>query len=166
MTSWSRFQSDAPALAVLVRASFDGGRHKTMATLRSDGSPRISGTEVQFVGDEMWLGSMPGSFKAADLRRDPRIAIHSPSPDPAPDDHTDWQGDAKVAGLAVDVGEGAERDMYLRGLRELMPEFEGGPMDLFRIDLREAVATRIGEPADHLVIEMWHEGKGVRSVHR
>jgi hypothetical protein len=169
MSNWREFCTAAPDLAALVQASFGEGRHKTMASLRADGSPRISGTEVQFIGDEMWLGSMPGSLKAADLVRDPRVAIHSPSPDPAADDPTNWVGDAKVAGFAVSVGEGVERDAYMAGLRELMPEFPDEsmePIDLFRIDVREAVATRVGEPADHLVIEMWHEGRGLRSVRR
>jgi hypothetical protein len=34
-----------------VRALF-GGKHKTLATLRADGSPRISGIEVEFTNGE------------------------------------------------------------------------------------------------------------------
>jgi hypothetical protein len=41
----------------------------TLATLRRDGSPRISGTEVEFTDGQVWLGMMPGSLKALDLRR-------------------------------------------------------------------------------------------------
>lgn len=32
--------------------------------------------------------------------------------------------------------------------------------DGFRIDVAEAVLTRIGEPAEHLAIESWHPGRG------
>ena len=187
MASWGEVQAAASDLVSFVEAAFAAGRHKTMATLRADGSPRISGTEVQLIGGEMWLGSMPSSRKVGDLRRDPRVAIHSLSPDPNPLDHTDWAGDAKVAGVAVEVTDVDTRQWYLEALRELMSglddqEQSGAPAEadeasdgeeeqgfefvLFRIELAEVVATRIGEPADHLVIDMWHEGRGVSSSRR
>ena len=166
MASWNEFRAQAPEVEALVRESFDAGRHKTMATLRKDGSPRISGTETLVVAGTLWLGSMPGSLKAVDLRRDSRVAIHSMSPDPSPSDPTDWVGDAKVAGRAIETGEGPERESYLTALRELLPEIEDGPFDLFRIDLTEAVATRTGQPADHLVISTWHQGRGVATIRR
>jgi hypothetical protein len=40
------------------------------------------------------------------------------------------------------------------------------PFHLFRLDLTEVVLVRLGEPADHLVIESWHEGRGLRRVER
>jgi hypothetical protein len=43
VTSWRDVQEAAPELARRVRAVFDSHRHKTLATLRADGSPRISG---------------------------------------------------------------------------------------------------------------------------
>ena len=197
MPSWGEFERDAPEAATLVRESFARGRHCTMATLRADGSPRISGTEVQFIADELWIGSMPSSRKAADLRHDARVAIHSPSPDPSPQDHTDWVGDAKVAGRAVEVTDEATRTSYLEALQALMPEVtetapseandggsdgadgadrpddeqgeQAGPeleFDLFRIDIAEAVSTRIGDPADHLVLTVWHETRGTQTIRR
>jgi hypothetical protein len=166
MASWADVCAETGELAALVQASFDAARHKTMATLRVDGSPRISGTETQFVDGDLWLGSMPGSRKAADLRRDPRVAIHSASPDPAPDDPTDWVGDAKLAGVAVEITEASDWDRYLVAIADTMPGAEPGSFDLFRIDVREVVATRVGDPADHLVITMWHEGRGTSTVRR
>lgn len=154
MTSWERFTAAAPELAAAVRQRFDAHGHKTMATLRSDGSPRISGTEVQFRDGELWIGSMPGARKALDLRRDGRVAIHSGSDEP---DH--WSGDAKVAGTAVEVTD----EQVLARFSDGAPP---GPFHLFRIELREAVVVSLGDPADHLVIESWHEGKGVNRVER
>lgn len=174
MTSWSTFAAEAPELESLVRESFDAGRHKTMATLRADGSPRISGIEVLVVHGELWIGSMPRSRKAEDLRRDGRVALHSASPDPAPDDHTDWAGDAKVAGRAVEVTDEGTRAQYLRALAELMPDAAPAPeqaestfeFDLFRVEVHQAVATRVGDGGDHLVITTWHPGRGLRSIRR
>src|SRR5260370_1026073 len=98
MASWSEVERTAPELADAVRASFDAHRHKTMATLRRDGSPRISGIETSFAEGELWFGSMWQARKALDLERDPRLALHSGSADPP-----EWNRDAKIAGVAEEV---------------------------------------------------------------
>ena len=79
MPSWSEVEAEAPELVALARRFLDAHVHKTLATLRRDGSPRISGTEIDFADGELWLGSMWRSAKALDLRRDPRFALHSGS---------------------------------------------------------------------------------------
>ena len=98
MTNWNDFASAEPDLSRRVLELFTTQKHMTLATLRRDGSPRISGTEAQFVDGELVLGMMPGSLKARDLLRDPRLALHSPSIDPPEGDPSAWGGDAKIAG--------------------------------------------------------------------
>jgi Pyridoxamine 5'-phosphate oxidase len=159
MASWKEIEAAAPELAGRARAAFDAHRHKLLATLRKDGSPRISGIETTFADGELWLGMMPGSRKALDLRRDPRLALHSASLDP-PDDPTTWAGDAKLSGRAVEVDDPALKERFAGG---------GGQPDeshLFRVDVTEVVHTRVGDPADHLVIELWQPGRGVRRMER
>jgi Pyridoxamine 5'-phosphate oxidase len=159
MASWKEIEAAAPELAGRARASFDAHKHKLLATLRKDGSPRISGIEATFADGELWLGMMPGSRKALDLRRDPRLALHSASLDP-PDDPTTWAGDAKLSGRAVEVDDPALKQRFAGG---------GGQPDeshLFRVDVTEVVHTRVGDPADHLVIELWQPGRGVRRMER
>jgi hypothetical protein len=158
MANWSEVEAAAPELAARVRAAMDAHKHKVLATLRRDGSPRISGIEATFTDGELWLGMMPGSRKAMDLRRDPRLALHSASVDP-PADPSAWGGDAKVAGRAVEVD-----DPVL--LERLGAGEGGGGAHLFRVDLTEVVHTRVGEPADHLVIEVWREDTGLRRHRR
>src|SRR5207245_11681655 len=97
----AEFEAAAPDSAKRVRKLMSSRKHLTMATLRRDGSPRISGTEVQFAGEHLQIGSMPGAVKARDLLRDPRVAIHGPTHDPAKSGR--WRGEAKVAGRAVEV---------------------------------------------------------------
>jgi hypothetical protein len=143
MASWADVEREAPELAGLARSLFDAFTHKTLATLRRDGSPRISGTELEFSDGEAWLGSMWRAVKALDLQRDPRFALHSGSADPP-----GWPGDAKIAGRAVDVTE------------------PGATAHRFRLDISELVVVRVGEPRDHLVIEAWHEGRGVSRARR
>ena len=41
-----------------------------------------------------------------------------------------------------------------------------GPFELFRVDITELTMIRVGDPADHLVIETWREGEGVGRVER
>jgi hypothetical protein len=157
MATWSEIESAAPELADRARAAFDAHKHKVLATLRRDGSPRISGIEATIADGELWLGMMPGSRKALDLRRDPRLALHSASDDP-PDDPTAWTGDAKLAGRAVEVDDPA--------LLEKLGAGDEAGAHLFRVDITELVHTRVGDPADHLVIDLWREGAGLRRMRR
>ena len=150
MPSWRDVEAEVPELAALARRFFDARVHKTLATFRGDGSPRISGTEVDFAEGELWLGSMWRSLKALDLRRDPRFALHSGSADPP-----DWSGDAKVAGRVEEVTD-PERIAPING-----GDAPPGPSHLFRADVGELVVVRLGEPPDHIVIESWHAGRGV-----
>ncbi len=75
--NWAAFSSAEPALAKLVEERFGAFTHHILATLRKDGSPRTTGLEVTFRGGELWLGMMPDSLKALDLRRDPRFALQA-----------------------------------------------------------------------------------------
>jgi hypothetical protein len=159
MTSWNDVTAAAPDLAARSHALFDAHRHKTLATLRRDGAPRISGIEVTFADGEMYLGMMPGSLKARDLHRDPRLAIHSTSDDPDDDDPGAWPGDAKAAGRAVEVTDEAVLERFAEGTPP-------GPFHLFKVDLTELVVTKVGEPADHLVIDVWTATDGVRQFKR
>jgi hypothetical protein len=158
MARWDEVAAEAPELAEAVRARLDAGVHKTLATLRADGSPRISGTEVTFRDGDLWFGSMWQSRKARDLQRDPRFALHSASADPA-----EWKGDAKLSGRVEEVTDPAE----FEALRQARGgEAPSGPFHLFRADITEMSLVRLGDPPDHLVIESWREGRGVRRIQR
>jgi hypothetical protein len=122
-------------------------KHLTMATLRRDGSPRISGTEVQFADGQLRIGSMPNAVKGMDLRRDPRVAIHGPTEDPPEGNAAGWKGEAKIAGRAI----------------EGVSETAG---DSFVIDIQEAVITRLNDAGDRLVVESWNQKRGYRKLER
>ena len=149
MTTWNEFAAAEPDLSRRVLELFTAHKHHTMATLRKDGSPRISGTEVDFADDGLALGMMGGALRAADLRRDPRVALHTSTVDPD-EDPTVWPGEAKITGTASEVD-----------------KHDGPPgSHRFLIDLGQVVVTRVGTPADHLVIETWHPNHGVRRIER
>jgi Pyridoxamine 5'-phosphate oxidase len=151
MASWHEVEAEAPELAGRAWALFELDKHKTLATLRRDGSPRISGTELELVNGDPWLGSMENAVKALDLRRDPRYALHSLSPEAG------WKGDAKIAGRAEET---FDQDARARIVGE------GSQAHAFRLDVEELVVVRLGEPADHLLIESWHAGRGVTTRRR
>ena len=145
MSSWGEFESADPQFAQRVRALMSARKHLTMATLRRDGSPRISGTEIEFADNEMKIGSMAGAVKAQDLFRDARVAIHGPTADPPQDKPDDWSGEAKVAGKAV-------------------AQNSGNDSHAFTIDVEEAVITSVA--GDKLVIESWTRSRGYRKIER
>jgi len=140
MVGWGEIERDAPELAATARGFFEAHVHKTLATLRRDGSPRISGIEAEFADGELWIGMMWLSVKALDVRRDGRFALHSGSDDPPA-----WRGDAKLAGRLVEVDAPERPERSHR----------------FRADIHEVSIVRLGEPPDHLVIESWHPGRGL-----
>ena len=156
MASWAEVDRQAPELAAQARAFLDAFVHKTLATLRKDGSPRISGSEVIFADGELWLGSMWQSLKARDLQRDPRFALHSGSPDP----DAGWRGDAKLAGRAEENVDPQLRERIFAG------KGGPGPSHLFRCDVAELVVVSLPDPPEFLAIESWHEGRGVKRVER
>jgi hypothetical protein len=149
VVTWAEFEAAEPAFAARARRLLTSHKHLTMATLRSDGSPRISGTEIQLVDGDLRIGSMPRALKAMDLQRDPRVAIHGPTHDPGKSGA--WRGEAKVAGRAVETGAAAAK---------------AGDAHTFRIDIAEVVITRLNRERDRLVIESWKPGVGYRQVER
>jgi hypothetical protein len=104
MTTWGDLEQAEPEFARRVRTSFDAHRHKTMATLRADGSPRISGIETSFADGELTFGSMANARKGTDLHRDPRFALHSATIDPVDGAEAQWPGEAKISGRAIAAG--------------------------------------------------------------
>jgi Pyridoxamine 5'-phosphate oxidase len=148
MTTWRDVERAEPEFARRVRALFDAHRHKTIATVRADGSPRISGIEVVFEDGELVFGSMPDARKGADLRRDPRFALHSATVDPVEGSEAQWPGEAKVSGRAMAAG----------------PVAQDG--DRFHADIAEVVHTHLNEEATMLVIEWWTPAHGLRRVER
>ena len=94
MAAWKDVEQAEPGFAARVRQLFEAGRHKTIATVRADGSPRISGIECEFADGELRFGSMPGARKGADLRRDPRFALHGPTVHPEEGKEAGWPGES------------------------------------------------------------------------
>ena len=158
MASFAEVESAEPGLAARVRAAFDAHAHKFLATLRPDGSPRISVIEMHFVAGEPWLAGMPGSVKFTDLRRDPRFALHSGSSEPDA-----FDGDAKLSGRATAVIDDEERRRYAEA-GGVPAEHMG--FELFRVDLEQVVLVALNDEKTALLISSWRPGRGLTTTSR
>ncbi len=153
--AWRVIEKAEPDFAARVRRLFDAGRHKTIATLRADGSPRISGIECEFANGDLRFGSMTGARKGADLKRDPRFALHGPTFHPEVGKESEWPGEAKIAGRALPASP-ATTD-------EASEQPDG---EMFVADITEIVITGLNAEATKLVVESWTPQRGLRRVER
>jgi hypothetical protein len=140
--SWRQFCDAAPELAEVVRSRFAANLHHVVGTIRTDGSPRLSGSEVPIDGEHVRLGMMAGSQKLRDLERDPRVEIHSAPLDPELHD-----GDARIRGRVVHEG-----------------PTRGAVGSSFVVDI-DAVSL-VEVDGDELVLTVWTPAGGVRETRR
>ena len=157
--SWSELLAAEPDFAAGVRARLDAHVHKTIATVRRDGSPRISGIETFWAAGELWIGSMANAVKARDLQRDPRFALHSGS-----GGSSDWHGDCKLSGVAAELTDPDRRLELFRTRGEDPPSPDS---HLFQIVIREAALVSLNEARDRLIVQSWRAGvPGIRRLER
>lgn len=159
MATWSTIHLAAPDLAERARAVFESTVNAVLATVRADGSPRVSGLDPFFAGGELVFGSMPDSRKLADLRRDPRLALHG----------IPWESrrlaegatdpgsvDVKLTGRAVPLEDDRRQAMAASFAAERGFEMPDG--DLFRVDVASLVLIWVEN--EELVVDRWTEAGG------
>ena len=132
-----------------------------LATIRSDGFPRISPIEPQIFEDQLLIVGMPGTLKFRDLERDPRFCLHTATVDTYVTD-----GDVKLWGTVTDI---TDKDTHQRFATAL---FEKSGMDLRgqefdHLYAAELVgASSIESGGDHLEITIWRPGEPERTVRK
>jgi hypothetical protein len=97
--TWQRFEHDAPELAAFGRERLQAGA-SYLATTRADGSPRVHPVNPKVHGGHLSVYMFPNSPKVADLRRDPRFALHA-----SVEDVHGGGGEFSVRGAARFVGD-------------------------------------------------------------
>lgn len=150
MAKWSVFESEAPALAAKIRSRFEGYPHHVLGTLDSTGAPRLSGINVFFNDGVLWFGSMPSAMKSHDIKRDPRISLHSATVSEELDG-----GDARISGEA--------HVLEAEVARAWRPD-NPGEGEFFFIDLLKAHLVEVVD--EQLVLTMWDTEHGLRIVQR
>jgi hypothetical protein len=93
---------------------------------------------------------MLNARKGADLRRDPRFALHSATVDPAEGAEAPWPGEAKISGRAITA----------------VPTTAESDGDFCHADIAEVVHTHLNNEATMLVVEWWTPMHGLRRIER
>ena len=162
MTTWKDFTEAAPRVAT-VFARRHAAAHKLcmLATLRSDGYPRISPIEPRVFEDELWLVGMPGTTKFLDLGRDPRFCLHTATVDTQVSD-----GDAKLWGVVRDVPDRELQERFAVDVYEdIGLDLRGQEFDHFyAADLTGASSVEIVD--GHMDVTVWRPGEAERVVRK
>ena len=162
MVTWNEFADGAPRIAeVFLRRHAATRNLCLLATLRSDGYPRISPMEPRILEGRLLLVGMPGTTKFRDLGRDPRFCLHTATVDPYVSD-----GDAKLWGEARNL---QDEDLHQRFATNLFEEtgmdLRGQVFDPFYVaDLTSA--SSVGLEDGQLTITIWKPGEGERAVRK
>ena len=151
MGQWRDIESEAADLAASVEMRFAANLHHVLGTLRRDGSPRLSGTEVYFHAGNVWIGAMPRSGKVTDLDRDPRCSLHT-----APIDLKLDQGDATIDGRAERSDDLDVWAAITKQERADVAEMKGV---LFRIAVERVRLVQV--EGERLIIHAWDPHRGV-----
>lgn len=163
MATWDDVTGEVPDLAARVQARFAATGLGLLATLRRDGSPRISGIEPFFGLGELWLGMMPGSRKAVDLLRDGRCALHA-----ATIDREVTEGDAKLSGTALHVDDAEQCAAFAAAFSEATGYDPSayGEFSLFRLDVTDLTMISLAPDGEALHIEHWSPAAGYTLTRR
>jgi hypothetical protein len=166
MASFADVENVEPDLAGRVRAILSSTTNAVLGTIRRDGSPRLSGADPYFHDGQLCIWSMPRARKGQDLRRDPRVAVHSIPWDSRKlrDGAADaGEADAKVSGTAVlvsDAGALSAFRAWLKSDRGVDTE----DWDLFRIDID--ALTVISVDNGQLLVDRWSTTEGRQMMRR
>lgn len=167
MATWKEFADEAPEIAELAERRLAATGLMMLATLRSDGFPRVSPIEPVLAGDrlvlhddKLWFGMMVDSTKSRDLRRDGRFGLHT-----ATADKDVSEGDVKLWGTATEV---TDHDTLARFSDDIYESvgyrFEVGSFDAFDVDLLGASSVSVADNV--MYVKTWKPGKGVAVVEK
>lgn len=162
MATWTEFTENAPRISTIFKRRHAAtGKLCMLATLRADGSPRISPMEPQIFEDHLLLIGMPGTRKFDDLRRDPRFSLHTATVDPQVGD-----GDAKLWGVVRDANDAALFERFAVALLlETGMDLLGETTDHFYIaDIQGASSLELS--GEHLDVTIWKPGEAERVVEK
>ncbi|HEY2794680.1 MAG TPA: pyridoxamine 5'-phosphate oxidase family protein [Micromonosporaceae bacterium] len=151
---WTDVEKSQPKLAAVGRERLIGPGVVLVGTIRRDGTPRISAVEPLVLDGDLWLSMMEGSAKARDLRRDPRILIHSIVSGP-----DGGEGEFKIRGTADESTDHATQQRYATVVKQTIGwAAVPGRFHLFRIDAEELSHIGYDKSGDQHVT-LWPQGR-------
>lgn len=152
---WSEMEQTQPRLARLARDRLIGPGVVLVATIRNDGTPRLSPVEPCILDGDLWLSMMWQSTKARDVLRDPRILVHSvvTSRDGA-------EGEFKVRGTARAEHDPEVEHRYadaVAGSLGWTPQ--PGRFHLFAVDISQVTFISYDPRSGDQHVAMWPPGR-------
>lgn len=162
MMTWQAFTAAAPTITTVFNRRYAAtGKLCMLATIRSDGFPRISPMEPVLFEDQLVLFGMPNTVKFHDLARDPRFCLHTATVDTWVSD-----GDVKLWGTVKDI---QDKDVHQRFavafFEESGMDFRGKHFD--HLYLADVIGASAIETDGHqLHITVWKPGEPERVVHK
>lgn len=153
---WAEFETAAPELAQLGRTIFERDQVALLGTIRRDGSPRISPAEPDITNGRLYFGMIWQSYKALDLLRDPRCAVHGLIHNRFGDG-----GEFKLHGRAIEITNLAERVLYREAIFQRIgwqpdePQFH-----LFAIEIHSAGNFKYEE--EYRLVTVWRTGEALQ----
>jgi hypothetical protein len=152
---WSEVELAQPRLAGLARQRLIAAGVVLVATIRRDGTPRLSPVEPFLLDGELWLSMMWQSAKARDLMRDSRILVHSviASRDGA-------EGEVKVRGIARAEHDFAVQRRYARAVAASLGwDPQPGRSHLFAVDISHIAVISYDTDSGDQHVTMWPPGR-------
>ncbi|MGZ4689514.1 MAG: pyridoxamine 5'-phosphate oxidase family protein [Acidimicrobiia bacterium] len=152
---WEELEQLEPSLAELGRTKLGEPGVVLVGTIRADGSPRVSPVEPLFWNRDLWLSMGWGTQKAIDLRRDPRILVHS-----IVTSREGTGGEYKLRGRAVAEADPQVHDSYATAVASRLGwQPEPGRFHLFRVDVEEVTFIRWDSATNDQYVTRWPAGE-------
>jgi pyridoxamine 5'-phosphate oxidase-like protein len=152
---WAEFESRQPRLAALGRDKLAGPGVVLVATIRSDGSPRLSPVEPLFWNGDLWLAMGLDSYKAKDLLRDARILVHSIATS-----RNGEEGEYKLRGRAVSTDDPLLLARFAETVAgELGWRPEVGKFHLFCVGVEDVTFIRWVDATGDQYVSRWPAGE-------
>jgi Pyridoxamine 5'-phosphate oxidase len=148
---WAELAGAQPGLGELGRERLLDRGVVLVATIRADGTPRVSPVEPFVLDGVLWLSMLWGSAKAADLQRDPRILVHS-----VITSRDGGEGEFKVRGRARAEHEARVQRRYAAAVAAALGwNPEPGRFHLFAVDIEHVTYIRYDDATGDQHVAMW-----------
>jgi hypothetical protein len=155
--TWRELELAAPEIAEPGKARLDETRVALLATLRRDGSPRVSPIEPFFAAGQLLFGAMAWTLKARDLERDARCTLHSAITGP-----NEGEPELKLYGRAIEADD---------DLRAACPDgwWTDQPHEaarVFSLSIEEAAFVTWDYEGGEMTVRRWSRETGLKTSRR
>jgi Pyridoxamine 5'-phosphate oxidase len=155
--TWRDLERAAPELAEPGKTRLQKIRVALLATLRRDGSPRISPVEPYFAAGHLLFGAMAWTLKVRDLERDARCTLHSAITGP-----NEREGELKLYGRAIEADDevraGCGEGWWTEEPRE--------SARVFWLSIEEAAFVTWDYAGGEMTLRRWTPRIGLRTTRR